>query len=491
MSVRVLIRADGSSAIGSGHVMRCAALAEELRERGAEVEFACRDLAGAPLAAVERERGFRVRRLPAAARDWQDDFESAIGQRASTDWVVVDHYGLGADWESAAKRLGARVLAIDDAACRRHECDVLVDQNFHESACRYAAWLPAGCRTLLGPRFALLRKEFRQARPKVRDGQLRRAWIFYGSTDETGETLKALEAIRTAGVPRLAVDVLVGGNNPRAADIGRLAATLPAVTIHAAGTPMAALMGKADVAFGAGGVSMWERCAVGLPTIVTAIAENQVGPSEATGTAGLSLYPGTSRQAGVAQLAEALRSLAASPERLRQLSAAVRELVDGQGARRVADVMLEVAVGLRAAQEADCDLVHAWRNHPAVRSVSHDRRVIDLASHRTWYRAALADPSRILLMIELAGQPVGVLRYDIRDAVAAVSVYLDPRRMGQGIGAAALRAGSRWIHARRPEVTTLVAEIADGNARSAGAFVKAGYLARSNNIYEETLSHAG
>lgn len=478
------MRLEGSAAAGMGHATRCLALAQQLRARGATVELVARAPTGAALPALAEAAGATLRELAAGAPDWEADAAQTLAIAAAGDrpaWVVVDHYGLDARWERRLRDRCERVAVIDDLADRDHDCDLLVDQNFHpDPAARYRGRLPRGCSGLFGPRYALLRTTYAASRAAQhrRDGGLRRALVSYGGSDAGGETLKAIEGIRQAGIDGLAADVLIGPGNPHAARIREQCATLPGSRVHETVTDLAPLMARADIALGAGGVTMWERSALGLPGIVTAIADNQAPSSAAMGEAGLCVYLGASAEATPARIADALRGLAAAPALVRHLSAACGKLVDGQGARRVADAMAGAGVALRRATAEDCDPVFAWRNHPSVRAMSLDGAELDLARHREWFAAALRDGSRDLLVIESAGRPTGMLRFDASGETVRVSIFLDPSATGRGTGAAALRQGAAWLREHRPGIRRIEAEVLAHNDASLHAFANAGFAAR-------------
>ncbi|RME63691.1 MAG: UDP-2,4-diacetamido-2,4,6-trideoxy-beta-L-altropyranose hydrolase, partial [Alphaproteobacteria bacterium] len=174
--MRAAFRVDASRAIGTGHVGRCLTLAAALRDAGGDALFLCRAHDGHLNAKIE-EAGFPVLSLPKrndtdddlAHSHWlgatqADDAKASIAALAGhrIDWLVVDHYGLDARWESALRRHAHRILAIDDLADRSHDCDLLLDQNFFlDAASRYDGLLPDHCRPLLGPRYAVLRRGLR------------------------------------------------------------------------------------------------------------------------------------------------------------------------------------------------------------------------------------------------------------------------------------------------------------------------------------------
>jgi RimJ/RimL family protein N-acetyltransferase len=150
-------------------------------------------------------------------------------------------------------------------------------------------------------------------------------------------------------------------------------------------------------------------------------------------------------------------------------------IVDGAGARRVANRLLSETLSFRAATAADSLLVHAWRNHPEIRRVSVNSAEIALDDHRRWFARSLADPSRILLIAELDGLPVGVARFDIEGSEATISVFKNPEvtRPADLVGQA-----TRWLFAQRGDVHAVKAVVLANNGRSALAFEGAGYRLR-------------
>lgn len=343
---RVAIRADASVQIGTGHVMRCLSLASVLREQRTDVVFLCRDLDG-HLCDLIAERGHAVLRLPRSEElklDWQSDAEQSLAALDTTaiDWLLVDHYQLDARWESRMRALAPKLMVIDDLADRRHRCDVLLDQNLSEAMeLRYEKLVAPSCRQLLGPQFALLRREFIDALRElhVRTGELRRMLVFFGGSDPGNETAKVLEAIRRLGSKVPQVDVVVGSSNPHHAEIARLCRELPGAHYHFQIDNMAELMARADAAIGAGGTTTWERCCLGLPALVTILADNQVALTEAVAKRGAIINLGWADKLSADDYANAIAAL--TPAQLLQMSRRGMELVDGKGTERVAQALLQ------------------------------------------------------------------------------------------------------------------------------------------------------
>lgn len=294
--LKIIIRVDSSSIIGSGHIMRCLTLADSYRKKGHKVRFICRDLPGNMVSLVERQ-GYDVSILPMTTESsnltgyekWltvsqiQDAKETIVllQKIGRTDRLVVDSYAIDFVWEKMLRPLVGEIMVIDDLANRQHDCDILLDQNFYlDKDSRYNNLVPPHCQLLLGPQHALLRDEFFHVKGKNRrrDGRLQNILVFYGGADATCETIKAIQALscmQAEGVLYgVEITVVVGASNVRKHEIKRLCQQEHFKYLCQVSN-MAELMSKADLMLGAGGTITWERCFLGLPAIVTAVAENQ------------------------------------------------------------------------------------------------------------------------------------------------------------------------------------------------------------------------
>ncbi|GIZ51293.1 UDP-2,4-diacetamido-2,4,6-trideoxy-beta-L-altropyranose hydrolase [Noviherbaspirillum aridicola] len=472
--MKVLIRADASLAIGSGHIMRCLCLADALHAVGNAVCFASR---GLPLHLAEqiRAHGHEIFALEpgAQADEIADAAESAMA--GPFDLVVVDHYGLGRTWETRM-RGHARLLAIDDLG-REHDSDWLLDQNFHpEPEVRYAGKVPQRCVLLLGPRHALLRAEFREARKTAvpRSGPVRKLLVFLGGMDADNVTGKVLEALDLAGCDAREIDVVIGASQPAREQIEAWCETRPGMRCHVQAANMAQLFAGADLAVGAGGTTTWERCAVGLPTLALCLADNQHELLEQGARHGF-VYAPQGITADVEAIALHVRALLGNEGLRHHLSVTGMTLVDGGGAHRVVAAIAGTTVRLRVATSADAGALYAWRNHPRVRAVSRNTAEFSYDEHLRWMDKVLNDPQRHLLIGERDGEPVGVLRFDVAGDEAEVSIYLAPDHIGRGDGAALLRAGEEWLRTERPAVQRLNAWVNAGNAASERLFDRCGY----------------
>lgn len=359
--MNIVIRTDSSVSIGSGHVMRCLTLAEILREKGEEVSFICHGFPGCLSRFIENQ-GYKVYTLQGPAHspdqfsekqegefynriDCQSDL---IGTRSILlelgkiiDWLIVDHYELDSRWETSLRPYVKKIMVIDDLADRPHDCDLLLDQNYHEyNEGRYEGLVTKNCLKLLGPQNALLRREFREARKRLveRDGRIRRILISFGGADSTNETEKALKGIQRVRSQDFAVDVVVGAINPKKEEIMRLCTTLPNTTYHCQVDNMAELMLEADLAIGAGGTTIWERCCMGLPAVIISVGKIQYEVSATLGRHGYHLFLGRANTINVDDISSALKEIVRNDSKiiLLNMSRKCLSLVDGQGSIKIA-----------------------------------------------------------------------------------------------------------------------------------------------------------
>jgi len=351
--MKVYFRLDSSFQMGGGHLMRCLTLAVALREQGAQVRFFCRHAVGHLMEAL-REQHFPVTVLSVLIQTDQDDrgypwCEGVQREDAAQtiqafaeerpDWLVVDHYGLDIEWERRLKPHTGRLMVVDDFTGRHHDCELLIDQNYSAGGeLRYNSLVPASCKVLLGPGYALLRKEFKSLRDMlgVRQNGLNNILVFFTAGDDQGATLRAMRGIELFGhVVR--VEVVVGRENPDLEEI-KAHCERQGWGYHCEINYMPKLIAQANLVIGAGGSSNWERCALGVPALVVILAENQALIARELDCAGVVCNLGWSSQVMAEDYAAALKMM--DSQRLAEMSARALQLVDAVGAHRVAEVMI-------------------------------------------------------------------------------------------------------------------------------------------------------
>lgn len=355
MTARVAIRADASTAIGTGHLKRCLSLAQALTDAGAEVRFVCRAL-DAVAAQVLHGSGLHTLWLPAPAQAFtpapdapphaawagvpqaQDAGDTAQALAGwAPDWLVVDHYAFDARWHrSVRKALGCCLLVIDDTADRALDADALLDHNWDaDHRAKYASRLQREPHWLCGPRFALLSSPYQHAPRYGLHDSVRSIGIFMGGTDPGGMSARALTACRLAGFTG-PVGVVSTSSNPHLAGLRQACMADGHATLTLDAPDLADFFARHDLQIGAGGGATWERCCIGAPTIALALADNQSWVLQGIDQLGAVIWCRNAHD-----LPTWIRETNADRSRRASLYQQSTRLVDGCGSERVACHLLK------------------------------------------------------------------------------------------------------------------------------------------------------
>lgn len=341
------IRVDASLAIGTGHVMRCLTLAQELAERGGRITFVFREIPDSLESLISRQ-GFGLFRLPIDLpldREAQILVNGLSDQRVIPDWLIIDHYKIDVAWEEKIRPYIRKIMVIDDLADRMHDCDVLLDQNYYSDMNgRYDKIVSNGCIKLLGPRFLLLRQEFTEKRGQYTPHKriLRRILIFFGGSDPTNETMKTIKALSDIGSRGICADVVVGGSNPEKESIREFCERTEGFSFYCQVTNIAEIMARADLAVGAGGTATWERCSIGLPTIAIVVAPNQEKVIHDLASNNVLVSLGNHQTVSQEQIRDAVLALIEDRQRLLQMSKnALSIMSTGDGKGELLSILLE------------------------------------------------------------------------------------------------------------------------------------------------------
>lgn len=348
---RVAIRVDASAKIGTGHLTRCLSLVAALLEKGAQVSIVTRALDGVAVH-VLRDMPCHVHWLPAPLGDvevehistphaawagvtWAQDATETANALCSAcpDWLVVDHYAFDARWHGAMREaLGCRLLVIDDTADRSLAPDALLDHNWEpDHRGKYVDRLTMEPHWFAGPRYALLSPAYRSATRYLFQSEVRSIGIFMGGTDPDGISARVLAACRTAGFVG-SIEVVSTSVNPSLIGLRQACSIDPDATLTLDEPDLSAFFARHDLQVGAGGGATWERCCIGAPSILVALAPNQLPVLRAVDALGLAIQSGTS----CLELADSVREAIDKPALRLHMSQSAFQLVDGRGAERVA-----------------------------------------------------------------------------------------------------------------------------------------------------------
>ncbi len=340
---KILFVVDAGPQVGGGHVMRSLTLARTLEAQGASFAFL------GPPAAHEVLDAF----APGAARltapsNLAADL-SAAAAREPFDAIAFDHYGLAAA-DHAAMARGKPVLVIDDLADRPLGADLVLDPGPARRAADYEGLTSETTRLLLGPTFAPVRPEFAALREPAlawRGQSVHRILVSMGLTDVGGITARVVERLRPR-IGDVGIDIVIGAAAPSVPGLTRVARRDPRLMLHVDTAHMARLTAEADIGIGASGSSTWERCVVGLPSVMVILAENQRPAALALAEHEAALVVDAADPRFEDTLDRALFRLLHDDALRRRLAARSAEICDGLGAGRTAEAFLGLIAAGRA-----------------------------------------------------------------------------------------------------------------------------------------------
>ena len=536
----LLIRADASPRIGTGHVMRCLALAQGWIARGGTVRFVSASITPALVQRLDDE-GVPVTRIDASPGSSADATTTAAHRETHDGaWIVVDGYQFDSDYQSALKEAGARVLFLDDYGhCDTYTSDLILNQNIDADPDWYAVRSDSeATRLLMGPRFALLRKEFWpwHSPRRTPTERARRVLVTLGGGDPDNVTATVVRGIERLArerqvPPDLQVTLVLGGSSTHydaiCEAVQRANASIQAdrkacrdsndrngvtakdapITLRHDVSEMAALMADHDLAVSAGGSTCWELAFMGLPNVIVILAENQRGIAEGLDEAGASVNLGWHADVTAHDVEEALHDVLSSDKKRIEMAQAAQHLVDGQGVRRVVDTIhtrcnanfdndsnvMEARTGsssehktaasdedvqeglkLRPVEESDCKRLWQWANDPEVRRQSYNTEEIPWEDHKEWFQRKRLSDDCTIYIAECEGDPVGQIRFDVEDERSVVDVHVDPDQHGKGFGTKIIKEGTGKF-LDLSDLNQVHAYIKIDNIASCRAFEKAGY----------------
>lgn len=325
-------RLDADTQIGTGHLMRCLTIANELGRHSCHCHFICEELLP-QLHSQVIQQGHEVQTVD------NEDSTLAVLAELRPEWLIIDHYGLDASFESKARVFSKRIMVIDDLADRTHHCDVLLDQGPLRTPEDYRQWCNRECQLCLGSDYALIRSEFRQLR-KLHITSWSKGLICFGGADSDNISLTILRALESKTQMRdIKWTVIAGISNPHWQELKHFTAhSRLDIALIKQSDCIAQLMADHDFAIGAAGGMAWERACIGIPTLTIPIADNQVYGFEAIRHFGLG------ETLRVSEITST--TLVSALERLQQQANVYlhrnQAMVDGQGVVRLSQALLRI-----------------------------------------------------------------------------------------------------------------------------------------------------
>jgi UDP-2,4-diacetamido-2,4,6-trideoxy-beta-L-altropyranose hydrolase len=473
----LVIRTDAGTRIGSGHLMRCIALAQAWVDEGGEA-LVLMGPGQSPAEGSLAEEHLEIRHLdiiPGCGDDARETVRAAEGLGAG--WVVLDGYHFDGDYQRTLKESGLSLLLIDDLGqAGPYHADIILNPNLYADEMLYRGAGPS-TRFLIGPRYALLRREFAPWRGRFPEipGVARRILLSLGGADPGNITLAMIGCLQGLAVEGLGLVVVAGANNPHYQTLEARIAGLRNITLVQDTRHISELMASSDLAITGGGVTCFELAFMGVPALVVILSENQRPVAESFERAGSAVNLGEESKAVSNAGAERILGVICSPDIRRSLSRSGQDLVDGDGAGRIVMQLKGEPFRLRRARESDCRLLWEWANDPEVRRNAFSQDTIPWKDHVIWFRGRLADSRCVHFCAFDAGdRPIGQIRFDLKGGEAEVDVSIDRNLRSRGYGSALIRAGVVKI-ARIWNPGNIIARVRKGNTASIQSFQKAGF----------------
>lgn len=349
MNPELVFRADAGSGIGSGHVMRCIALAQACIADGMKAQFFSRTGSDA-IANRVTQAGCTLSVPPefeSAAEDALATLELARAPGRRAAWVIVDGYQFDAKYLDALAGGNVRLAVVDDlAALERYPTDIILNQNIDAEQHSYRA--KPGCRLLLGPAHALLRPEFSawDAWRRPQAGIASRVLVTLGGSDASEAGARVLTAL-AAFESRLEIRLLRGATDAQAASLDVAAQVARSaghdVSLRLYSADMPSELAWADVAIAGGGTTVWELAYMQTPALLLVLAGNQRANVEGLARAGCAVNLGEWSRIRIPQMTEAIATVIRDRQQRDAMAQKGRRLVDGRGSQRTARAIRDLS----------------------------------------------------------------------------------------------------------------------------------------------------
>ena len=507
----VVFRVDASFEIGSGHVMRCLTLADELKARGANTHFLCRNFPG-HMTELIQNRGHTVTLLQFHGNDhpqekcdtgdgsllgvpWKKDAEDTIKAiKNNPGCLIVDHYGIGYLWHRMVRSCSKNIMVIDDLSNRKLDCDLLLDQTYKRKANTYKTLIPDECQLLLGADYTLVRPEFANMRQKAlakrrKNSGPENILVFMGGMDQNNMTRLVLMSLEDVKLSKhLTVNVVLGNHAPHMRQIKEQSKKSSLrINILKNVRDMASLMLEADFAIGAGGTASWERCCLGLPSLLIICAQNQEIVVKNLSSVYAAINLGPADQVTVQKVSDAINGHLFDKKKRRIMSRSAAKICDGRGVYRVAQHIIktrldnEREIYLRPASQHDVEILFQWQSDAEVRKFSRNPDSPTWSKHIKWFGSKVNNHDCLLNMIIYEDQQKGMVRLDrLNDGNDSfeISIIVDPETRGIGLAAAGVKLARELVPKSK-----IVADVHPDNIASQSLFEQAGYKKVGTRTY--------
>ena len=498
--MKAVFRVDASLKIGTGHVMRCLTLASILKKNFVDVSFICREHKGNLINYI-LESGFHVHALKESVEpvskitnyaEWlgvsyeQDAYETIeFLKNRHIDWMIVDHYSIDIKWEKLVSSYYKKLMVIDDLANRRHCCNILLDQTYGRKKNDYDFLTNSEAILLLGPKYALLRKEFSELRnltlAKKRNRTIKHILVYLGGVDSENLTESILDKLKSCSIRETTqITVLMGSQAPFLSKIKTAVKQLPfSAKLEVDTKHIAKIMSNADLSIGASGSTTWERCCLGLPSIQFCISDNQKFLSQ------------TLNRNNVIKLIDSVDQIPNLindyPNWMLESSKLSSQICDGNGVNRIFNRMFDLSLKIDNdldvelcnyinLKEDEKRLVLEMRNHSGVRVWMTNKEIITIKEHYKFLENLEDDKTKQYFLVKKKDIIVGSISFvnldygESTDFGIFVNPYIDYQGAGRLLESSAANYAFKVLNVKK-----IFLEVFEDNVRALDFYKRAGF----------------
>ena len=445
---KVAFRVDGNKIIGFGHVYRCIVFAHYLKENGFSPVFFCRYLhpvlktkitSDFCLVELRSDNGLNLSRN-GTYQDWlgiseeldASEFILASGKE-NFEFLIVDSYSLNQAWQINVSKKIPKICVLDDLANRLHSADFLINPSFNAKSNSYKKFVPDNCLVLAGHKYALLDSSFSFS---LNFNKKYHLLINFGGADKDNYTKKVLLILKKVILKHsLRIKIIVGAGYEYLSQLQEYKNKYSDnMTIVANTNEMAREVSECMFAVGAGGGSLLERAALGVPSIVVSIAENQstMGLEYERLGAGFFIKEILSDK-GKAKLVSSVLSCI-DIKKINRLSMVNRNIIDAKGLDRIFSNLVRAfhLLYFEKAVNLDCQFIFNCRYEKVNQFFYIDKNIPSYEEHTNWFKNSLLNCSIEHYIFKIGSKKIGYVRLDKKEEYYDLSIYISPGYRGFG-----------------------------------------------------------
>ena len=504
----VAFRVDSSVKIGTGHLSRCINLANALSKQGFKSLFIINNnekkihnliksnnhqFKDLDIREEKKYKNNSVKNFKSwLGHAWQKDATETllILKEYSVEILIVDHYSLDWKWENKIRTNINYIVAIDDLNNRKHNCNMIIDQNYRKSyQALYQNNLNPTCKLFLGPKYSLINPVYAKYKKKVFSSKIKKILIFFGGGDPNFLTELILENLSDKFFQKIKINVVTGMNNNRGLIIKNKYKNNKNIKFYERLTDLASLLYSSDLAIGALGINTWERMCVGVPSLVISTGKDQEIFAKLLKDKRFIYLLGYAEKIKKIKLKNDLRKYFLKKYSKKDLLN-LQKIVDGNGSMRVAteikkrfQLNIKYKIKLRSARHDDDELLLKWANEPFVRANAFMSEPIEKRIHKKWFDSRLNDQKNhklYIAFIKYSNNPIGQVRFDLIENYWHIDFSIDPNFRDQGYGTNMLYLAIKKL-SQQDQKNLVIGQVKKNNVSSYNVFKKLHFQLSNTN----------